>query len=198
MGLRSRVRALWFWLAIVGITIILGGAVAILTCPKWAGGFWANLLSDIAVALLVIGWFDRRAKAEEKAEMRTKVLAVLDRELKKLHDDTRVWETQLGIPGWIPSNPLSMGGWRSISSGPLLDNVPTELIAKLLDVDSMLESTNAFVPWLLHLMFGAAAALKDAKERQNIVRGVMKSRCELLLKQLDEAIHLLGTQIAQT
>ncbi len=191
----------WFWLTMVALAMILLWTIGVRRSPNWAQQFSANLLSDllvaIAIGVLVVGWLERRARAEEKAEKARKVLELLRSELHKTQSQVTEWlETGLE-EGWIPTNPLPTGGWRSVSSGPLLDNIPAELLFPLLHVYTTIEDINVLLPLLIDLSVGISQSLSTAKKNRERICEVMKWQCGFLVKRLDEAIRVLNIYLPE-
>ena len=191
----------WWWLVIVIAFMVLTSIIGLICFPDWGQQFSANLLADVLVAIaigvLIAQWQQRRIEARQKGEKTKKLLELLQRELVEVHSQVSQWLAKALEEGWIPTSPLPTAGWKSISSGPLLDAVPSPLLSPLLKTYTAIEEANGLLPLLWDLSVGLAQSLSTAQKNRARIREVMTSRCEEILNLVLNAIELLNTWIPE-
>jgi len=205
VAMRSRNRLWapwWFWLIIVAIATILTWAIGAKRDPGWGQQFSANLFADalvaFAVSLLVVQWWERRARAEEESKQRRKVVTILRDELYNVQGLAKGLANADSDVIPVPIVPIPIGGWRSISSGPLLDSVPPEFLQDLLIIYSRVENINVVAERLRELTFGVSQSLSTAKEHRAFLAQQLREISKIVLEKVDSAIPKLDEYISET
>lgn len=188
----------WLWPALSLIVLGAMGAVGWFTASSWGRAFSANLFAELFVAVgvgvVVVAWLQRESAAREQRRKATKAVSILREELLRVQQLTK----GLADSKAVPIHPLPMGGWKLISSGPLLDSVPPEFLEDLLTIYSWVENVNVVAERLVDLTLGISQALDTAKANRERLLPYFQEMVQTLLGRLDTLIPNLDKYISQT
>lgn len=194
--------------AALAISIVVGLWMAgALVSAGWWGGFWANLVSDFVVGILLALGFgvflDRylrlRAGREQAKLRRMKVLQLLRTELQV--NKTRIDEVleSLKSRGLIYPPPFWDDAWRLVNSGPLVEAIEAELLGLMMIIYSSLAGANRMVEamWQADLVpesyeFPRPMGWPDKADE---MRKAIVERCGRLKPVVDCALQRLNAQL---
>jgi len=179
------------------------------TTAGWWGQFWANLVSDFVVGILLALGFgvflDRylrlRAGREQGKLRRIKVLQLLRTELQV--NNTRIDEVleSLKSRGLIYPPPFSDDAWGLINSGPLVEAIDVDLLGLTMVIYSSLAGANRMVEamWQADLVpesYGIPRPM-DWPDKPDEMRIAILERCERLKPVVDQALQWLNAQLIE-
>lgn len=199
MTRRGRFRSQrWFWPVVTTMVLIMAGVAGWLAGSSWGEAFSANLFAELLVAVgvgvVVVAWLQRESEAREQRRKATKAMSILREELYGVQKLTK----GLADSKAVPIHPLPMGGWKLISSGPLLDSVPSEFLGDLVSIYSSVENVNVVAERLVELTLGISQALDTAKANRERLQAYFHEMVKILLGRLDALIPKLDEYISET